>query len=70
MTVNIKYVYSNTGKIEAAIVPIELWTQLAPKEDPPSLSFDPVPFRGMLRSYSFDIEKELKKMRDEWTSNI
>lgn len=73
MQANIKYIYSAMGEIEAAIVPINLWHQLVPKQHPEVTKrppFDPSPFKGMLRRYNLNIEQELKNMRDEWTNDF
>jgi hypothetical protein len=54
MRMDTKYVYDETGRIEAAIVPIDLWKTLSPKQEvKKDVSFDPSPFRGMLQRYKY-----------------
>lgn len=74
MTIN--YIYSATGQVEYAIIPINLWEILKPYlqtewvKQPVKPAFDPRKYKGMIRHLKLDIEQELKTMRNEWTRNF
>lgn len=40
------------------------------EEIPPQKDWDPMEYYGMLRHLNLDVEKEVKKMRDEWETVI
>ncbi len=73
MITNIKYIYSDTGEVEAAIVPIQAWRavekqlQTVPK---PTTPFKASKFRGAFRKLNINVEEEIREMRDEWTRNF
>lgn len=81
MTVSVKYIQNESGSVESVVIPIEDWKyiqqELAAKKPQvhPDLSatkkesFDPAQYKGMLTNYHLDIEKEIQKLRDEWTRN-
>lgn len=76
MVVGLKYVYSETGEVEAAIVPIQAWRGIEEKmaastdTNNEDKDFDPTSFKGMLSHYDFDVMEEVEKMRSEWTRNF
>lgn len=76
MVAGIKYIYGETGEVEAAIVPIQAWRGIeekiaaSPNAANENKDFDPSSFRGMLSHYDFDVMEEIEKMRSEWTRNF
>ena len=57
MIANIKYIYDESGEVEAAIVPIQKWRnieqQIKTKPDVVS-TFDPAAFENILMNYDLD----------------
>lgn len=74
----INYIYNTAGKIEYAVIPYYIWNKVKgytenlvkERTTPKKIKFNPSEFRGMLSHHNFDIELELKNMRDEWTRNF
>lgn len=71
MIIDIKYIYSNTGEVEAAIVPIQAWRAVEKQlETTPIVPFKPSKFRGVFSKLNINVEEEIRKIRDEWTRNF
>lgn len=72
MIANIKYIYSDTGEVEAAIVPIQAWRLVEQQLQaiPTPTPFKASKFRGAFRKLNINVEEEIRKMRDEWTRNF
>jgi len=69
MVANIKYIYSDSGEIEAAIVPIQKWRSITQQiQTKPKDDFDPAAFENILVNY--DLEAIIQEMRDQWTDNF
>lgn len=79
MTIN--YIYDTQGKLEYAVVPIQIWETVQsylPKNVSDDLvekesaykKFEPKDYFGMLSHLNLDAEQELSNMRAEWTRNF
>ena len=74
----VNYIYNANGQIEYAVIPWHLWDKVkeyaensvTKKKSQIKKKFNPSEFRGILSHYNFDIEQELKNMRDQWTRNF
>ncbi len=69
-TMEIKYVYTEDGKISDVIVPIDIWNQTycRTEESEQLAPWDPSEFFGSIKhafSHASGVEIE-RKMRDEW----
>jgi hypothetical protein len=67
----VKYVQNTNGKIEAAIVPIDLWKliqqhfkELNTKKS--AFEFSPTDFEQTMASLDLDIEEALDNIEKEW----
>ncbi len=77
----LKYVYSEWGEVEAVILPVTYWKRILkalpgsfekPEKPEGTKPFNPAEFRGKLGlnlSLS-DLESSLNSLRDEWNRNI
>lgn len=77
----LKYIYSEWGEVEAVILPVTYWKRILnalpgnfekPEKSMEEKPFDPASFRGKLGlnlSLS-DLESSLNSLRDEWNRNI
>lgn len=73
MIANIKYIYDESGEVEAAIVPIQKWRsieqQIETKSSKASTSiFDPAAFEDIL--IRCDLDAIIPEMRGQWTDNF
>jgi hypothetical protein len=70
----VKYVHNKQGIPEAVIIPIHLWRSLEPHlpsakkkiASNNALPFEPTQYFGLIAGGGFNVEEELKTMRDEW----
>jgi hypothetical protein len=75
----INYIYNEQGYAEYAVIPIQLW-HLCQQQMPslahslplqmPKKNFNPLKYKGLIKSLNINIEQELQKMRTEWTNDI
>lgn len=78
---SIKYIYDSKGKKTDVVIPIEIWNkskstilkEYEKKEDLKEYKkkddekvFKPSKYRGIYHHLKLDLEKETKKLRDEW----
>lgn len=67
----INYIYTPEGEVEYAVIPILIWEKVKDyahnidiqesKQD-----FYPSKYKGLLSKFSFDVNSEIKSIRDEW----
>ena len=69
---SIKYIYDSKGKKTDVVIPIEIWNKNKSKileeyeKKEGEKVFKPSKYRGIYRNLNLDLEKETKKLRDEW----
>ncbi len=69
---SIKYIYDSKGKKTGVIIPIELWDSSKSKilkgyqENKGKKRFKPPKYRGIYHNLNPDVDKEARKLRDEW----
>lgn len=69
---SIEYIYDSNGKKTGVIIPIDIWNKNKSKilneqgEKESKKVFKPSKYRGIYSNLDIDIEKETKKLRDEW----
>lgn len=75
----VNYIYDAKGQIEYAVIPIQFWEyvqQQLPKMPTPTepmatkKTFNPLKYKGLIKSLNINIDQELKNMRDEWTNDF
>lgn len=64
----IQYVYDESGKRTAVIIPVQLWNEirLKMKEGEKEQVFNPSKYRGIYKNWTVNLEDEVKKLRREW----
>lgn len=69
---SIKYIYDSKGNKTDVVIPIEMWNENKSKilndsqKQEAKKVFKPSKYRGIYRDLNLDLEKEVKKLRDEW----
>ncbi len=69
---SIKYIYDSKGKKAGVVIPIEMWNENKSKilnghqKREGKKVFKPSKYRGIYHDLNLDLEKEVKKLRDEW----
>ncbi|MEN6592905.1 MAG: hypothetical protein ABFC12_06655 [Methanobacterium sp.] len=69
---SIKYIYDSKGKKTGVVIPIEMWNENKSKilnghqKQEGKKVFKPSKYRGIYHDLNLDLEKEVKKLRDEW----
>lgn len=74
----VNYIYNTTGEIEYAVIPYFIWDKVKDyaenlvnkKKSYKKKKFNPSEFRGILSHHNFNMEQELKNMREQWTRNF
>jgi hypothetical protein len=65
----IEYIYDSKGEKKGVIIPIELWEKNKSKILDNSKNkkvFRPSKYRGIYKDMEIDLNKEVRKIRDEW----
>jgi hypothetical protein len=74
----VNYIYDEKGQLAYAVLPIRFWEyvqQQLPELErvappmPPKKIFNPLKYKGLIKSLNLNIEQELQNMRDEWTDH-
>lgn len=69
---SIRYIYDSKGKKTDVVIPIEIWNKSKSKilkeyeKREEEKVFKPSKYRGIYHHLKLDLEKETKKLRDEW----
>ena len=75
----VNYIYDEKGQLAYAVLPIRFWEyvqQQLPELGqgmlpiPPKKRFNPLKYKGLIKSLNLNMEAELQNMRDEWTDDF
>jgi hypothetical protein len=75
----VNYIYDEKGQLVYAVLPIQFWQYV--QQQLPQLSvaippiqskkiFNPLKYKGLIKSLNLNIEQELQNLRDEWTDDF
>jgi hypothetical protein len=75
----VNYIYDEKGQLAYAVLPIRFWQyvqqqlpdlgSIAPPIQPKKI-FNPLKYKGLIKSLNLNIEQELQTMRAEWTDDF
>jgi hypothetical protein len=75
----VNYIYDEKGQVAYAVLPIQFWQyvqqqlphlNVATPPIQPKKIFNPLKYKGLIKSLNLNIEQELQNMRDEWTDDF
>ncbi len=62
----IQYICDGNGERIGVVVPIDIWHKIKPEIEGKWKPFNPLKYRGIYQNLEVNLEREIKKLREEW----